>query len=1078
MLEYEPTPDLLAPANMGERDFLDRAKRFCTDRSLDQIQGFDILEKIGQGGFATVYLARQRSLDRLVALKISPVSPGTNRQARFRQETDILAKLHHPHVVTVHESGSVNGQDYYALEYCPGGSLAERIAGHVLLPLTAARLMQQIARTMADIHRQEIVHRDLKPSNLLIANSQEASWDKLHIKIADFGLARTDVGSDHTQTGDSLGTPQYVAPEQLSDSKNARKQADIYSLGAVLYELITGRPPFLAATLAEVIVQVRLAELVSPRKLVPQIPADLETICLKCLEKEPRDRYASMDKLADDLERFCSGDPIHARPLTRPQLIWRWCCKHPGIASLTTASGLLMILLSLLGFSFWKQSLVADQQRELSTGQTYLRVLTDIRNHQIKRKNGWRSENLEALRQLSQMETSLRDVNELRNEAAATLLGYDLGKSQVYQSTLGQAYCLAGHPNQSLLAIGYSKAVDNQSTNVIEYLDPTTNVVKYSLKWPAHRGPFGDQIKKDWDGIRSLAFSPDGKYLYIGTRSGRLFRYLEHAQQSPELIHTFPEGVCSITCSPDGHKLYLQSNFLPYRSTLWQLDLRHPSEARIWHAPSSIGSFTLSQVGSYFVCSTNATLEVVATSDFQTTASLKIAGGRSCCSPYSNLMAVLTYDTPIAQLEKTQDVQNPNRFGHQLILLEGSSLKTIRSIPLSTDNKEESLISFLPDGIHLALFWQATNRLMVFDMASGDQVATVDLHDSHWPMVVLPTTNQLAIPTGNGATIFTPSHSIFKTTALNDRNLSDADLSKDGTTLATLDEYYAKRWTVNSDSELSIREVLKVKAGGDGGGKRATKPFICLSFSGSTTAWYHPYSCKLEENRSRNPVESHEQILPELLHARFSSKDILIGIVGNSIDDVSFNPERPKSLWKFPDSGMERVYELSAFTIGKKDIAVTSRDNHVTVLTPESNSTLRETAQWRIVDDDIVGLEICKDDSQIVVATKSGRLELRDSSTGTLLDRFPEMLRGISSIDVSRNGLLAVACVDGSVNVFELSRNRFRALLNLQFRNAIKKLRISDDGHSLMVLIAGDHVARLLNLEQLSHALNDLQLAW
>lgn len=307
------------------------------------VPGYGIIEELGRGGMGIVYKAQQAGLNRVVALKTIRGGAGPEELARFRLEAEAVARLKHPHIVQIHEIGEVNGQPYLSLEYVDGGTLAGKLAHTPQPPTAAAALVETLARAMQVAHDHHIVHRDLKPANVLL------TIDGMP-KISDFGLAKEmDSETGQTRSGAILGTPSYMAPEQAQGRlKDIGPLTDVYALGAILYEMLTGRPPFKGATPLETIEQVCSEEPVPPRRLQPKIPRDLETICLKCLQKEPRDRYASAARLADDLCRFLKGEPILARRVGLGERALKWVRRHPTGTALM-AMALLLLIASMLG---------------------------------------------------------------------------------------------------------------------------------------------------------------------------------------------------------------------------------------------------------------------------------------------------------------------------------------------------------------------------------------------------------------------------------------------------------------------------------------------------------------------------------------------------------------------------------------------------------------------------------------------------------------------------------------------------------------------------------------------------------
>jgi eukaryotic-like serine/threonine-protein kinase len=290
---------------------------------------YEVQGEIGRGGMGIVYKARQAGLNRDVALKLilAGEHASSDALARFRAEAEAVGRLQHPNVVQVYEVGEHNNLPFISLEYCPGGSLDRKLAGKPLPPDQAVELIRTLAEAVQAAHKAGVVHRDLKPANVLL----DATGTP---KITDFGLAKQLGDSGRTATGAILGTPSYMAPEQ-ADGKGAivGTAADVYALGAILYECLTGRPPFKAGHLLATVRQVVTEEPAPPRQLNPQIPRKLQTICLKCLEKEPRRRYSSAQALADDLHAYQRGEDIAARP---PGIIGRtdrWVRSRPALAA-------------------------------------------------------------------------------------------------------------------------------------------------------------------------------------------------------------------------------------------------------------------------------------------------------------------------------------------------------------------------------------------------------------------------------------------------------------------------------------------------------------------------------------------------------------------------------------------------------------------------------------------------------------------------------------------------------------------------------------------------------------------------
>jgi tRNA A-37 threonylcarbamoyl transferase component Bud32 len=307
---------------------------------LPKIPGYEIMDLLGRGGMGVVYKARQTSLNRVVALKMIRDAglAGPEEVGRFRVEAEAVARLQHANIVQIFDIGDWQGRPFISLEFVSGGSLADRLRGVPQSFKTAVPLIQTLALAVHAAHQQGIVHRDLKPANILLA------WDG-QPKISDFGLAKRLEDTDgRTQSGAILGTPSYMAPEQAEGkSRSVGPAADIYALGTLLYELLTGRPPFLGATPVETIHQVIFQDPVPPKRLLPNLPRALDTICLRCLAKDPARRYRSAAALADDLRRFLADEPISARPTPAWRLALQWMRRQPAAAALIGISGMAVL---------------------------------------------------------------------------------------------------------------------------------------------------------------------------------------------------------------------------------------------------------------------------------------------------------------------------------------------------------------------------------------------------------------------------------------------------------------------------------------------------------------------------------------------------------------------------------------------------------------------------------------------------------------------------------------------------------------------------------------------------------------
>jgi serine/threonine-protein kinase len=373
--------------------------------ALPQIPGYELETVLGRGGMGVVFKAQHLKLKRFVALKmmLAGTYASPEELVRFRRETEAIAALRHPHIVQVHDAGEVAGRPYFTMEYVEGGTLGQALSAKPLSPRHAAELLATLASAIQFAHRSGFIHRDIKPANVLLAVDGMA-------KVTDFGLARTiEAGPEVTQSGAPIGTPSYMAPEQAQGRASAvGPSADIYALGAVLYEMLTGQPPFEGESACETIHKVVTEEATPPSRLNPKIPRDLDTICLKCLQKEPARRYASAQDLADDLHRYLDGKPVRARRVGAVERGVKWTRRRPAAALLLTT--LLVVSVVAAGTIVWLHEQEADRRVAKSKREEQARAAIETalgRATELRRDARWK----EALVVLADAAPHLAEAN-------------------------------------------------------------------------------------------------------------------------------------------------------------------------------------------------------------------------------------------------------------------------------------------------------------------------------------------------------------------------------------------------------------------------------------------------------------------------------------------------------------------------------------------------------------------------------------------------------------------------------------------------------------------------------------------
>jgi WD40 repeat protein len=466
-------------------------------KPLVKVPGYAIEGVLGQGGMGVVYRARHLELKRPVALKTIAAGVGEDSDvlARFRAEADAVARLQHPNIVQIYDVGESGGLPYLALELVEGQSLAAWSAGTPQPPRAVARIVETVARALDYAHRRGVIHRDLKPANVLLTTEGEP-------KVTDFGLAKQLAGDQSkTATGNVLGTPSYMAPEQTAGGvRLVDPRTDVYGLGAILYELLTGRPPFKAATPLETLRQVTTDQVVPPRRLVPNVPRDLETICLKCLEKEPEARYSTALDLSDDLRRFLAGRPVEARPVGRAAHAWRWCRRNPWLAGM--AGAIVFLLASgAVGATLaaWfldaarreatERGAVAERHERAAVDQLRQSLVEQAATQRQSNKAGRRERALELLRRAAALAPDLKT----RSEAIACLVLSDLEPGRQWEGAPPGTLAVAFDSSHTR----YARSSAHGGVEIRSVADDNCTL---RLAGPARPA-------------ESLSFSPDGQFL-------------------------------------------------------------------------------------------------------------------------------------------------------------------------------------------------------------------------------------------------------------------------------------------------------------------------------------------------------------------------------------------------------------------------------------------------------------------------------------------------------------------------------------------------------------------------------------
>ena len=496
---------------------------------------YELLDEIARGGMGVVFRARQRSLDRIVALKLILAGQLANRELvhRFRTEAAAAAALQHPNIVSIHEVGVHKGNHFFSMEYVAGQNLGQLVGNRPLPAMKAAHYLKEIAEAIEFAHGHGILHRDLKPSNVMV----DASTN--HALVTDFGLAkRLDGESSLTMTGQVLGSPQFMPPEQ-ADSRRGRvgRRSDVYSLGGILYFLLTARAPFIGDSLEVILGQVFDVEPIAPRLLNASVPRDLETICLKCLSKEPRLRYASAKAVGEDLGRFLIGEPTVARPMTWLERGWLWCRRKPAIAGLIASVALLLLLLA-VGLPLF--TLRVQDARQLAESSLYIADLNVV-------QTALKEADITHARQLLDRHRPLGSEYDYRGFEWRYLWSLCQGdEDHIFDPLIVWTPCIAFSDDGSFIAAGVG---NNEGISVV--WDLRTKEVERRLP----------------PGNRPLTFVP-GRPLLLTVGSKGLFLWNTRTWTSERLGPCDEKAAASFL--PDGRSLIVYGEGLQ----LWDIDTR------------------------------------------------------------------------------------------------------------------------------------------------------------------------------------------------------------------------------------------------------------------------------------------------------------------------------------------------------------------------------------------------------------------------------------------------------------------------------------------------------------------------
>jgi WD40 repeat protein len=1016
------------------------------------VPGYEVLGELGRGGMGVVYLARQLGLNRLVALKmiLAGEHAGPEQVGRFRVEAEAVARLQHPHIVQIHDIGEHDGLPYFSLEFCPGGSLAGKLQGAPLPPAEAARTVETLARAIHAAHQAGVVHRDLKPANVLLAADGT-------LKITDFGLAKMLDEGDATRSGTVVGTPSYMAPEQAAGkAREVGPAADVHSLGVILYELLTGRPPFRGATLLETLEQVRSREPLPPSRLRPKVPRDLETVCLKALEKEPSKRYASARALADDLAAFGAGRPIRARPVGAPERVWRWCRRHPSLAALSAFSAAAVALLLAGGFGYSARlgaargkaaaaEVEAAAARELAGTREYFVLLGQVRQRAASRRPGWARASAADLDRAAALPPAAAGVTELRTELASCVAGVDVRET----AQAGEGFS-AGHlaqdPRGRWLALGELKS---WTACAVLLVDPRTGQTLRRLSFP----PSLDfQLARGLqDGTTALAFSPDGRWLVAGCRSGLLHCWdLDRECARPESWAGHRDDVRHLAFSPDGKGLFSLSGDRTVRR--WEVAGGWKETAQCgWQTEDA--DLAVSPLADWVGLTGEDKLHCLAPDTLQPLhRPVAAAGCHGCVSPDGRTLA-------LAQ-------------GGFLRLLDPATGKVVGVLRTpdgeTAHDADITALGFSPDGTLLVSSADRAHQVRLWDMVAGRLLADWTVSEGSAEAAFRPDGRGLAVLAGPKTLLYEIEGLDVQTAvAPHSAPVHAVAVHPGGRALACLAERHTERgeeltwWPLpGGTGRPSARRVLVSSA----------RALLAFSPDGRRLAYSSDNALFFWDGRDGSLAAA--GAVPALEDLHWAPGGRLWAADGDEVRSWDPPAASAASRWSNRLSGaFTGLGTVRAVAGGQRWVVAAGRDGTPRLLRAADAAP---EATGPTADCPLCSAALSPSETVAAVGTEKGDVLLFAVPSGRLLGWLPPHADAVTALTFLGESLLATGSRDRSVRLTAWDGRAARELVTLRAGGPVQDLALVPGAPALAVLVQRERGVRLWYLDRLWARLNAL----
>lgn len=1041
------------------------------------LQGdYELRREIARGGMGIVYEAWQRSLKRTVAVKMIRAGQFASPDAvrRFHAEAQAAARLNHPHIVPVYEVGRDGGQHFFSMGYVDGQSLSACVAQRgPLAPLEAVQLMLHVAAAVEYAHGQGVVHRDLKPQNVLLAKDNRPL-------VTDFGLAKYVNEEGFTLDGQIVGTPSFMSPEQaLGKLDEVGPRSDVYSLGALLYYLLTGRPPFHTASIPETLRQVVDLEAVAPRSLNPEVGRDLETICLKCLEKDAAKRYASAQHLVEDLSRYVRGDCILARPISLLEKSWRWCRRRPAAAALVVTLALVFsvgvpavvwhrgrlaafeaeVLAADASTRLAKQQAEAAHQsaeaaQQLADTQTYFATVGGARQTIDRARPGWSQQALLRLQQAAKLPTSSRSWPELRSEAVACLTGTDVGTPVEVAKGMQAAQVAFSHDGQ-WLAVGEFKDWLNCDVRILEV---ATGTAVHELSFLGR--PIINKGALVQDGCRQLTFSPDRRWLAAGARSGHVHVWDLH-ESPPQYASWQPHEteLLDLLFSRDGSRLYTaaaQDKIVKAWSPgePWRLLGEHAM-------PHDLHDVTLSPVGDLLMsCAPHDIQRTDA--DLRNATHLELLNpGATVSTPWPRVVLMGTrrglelYDLARSKVVKLYaDSSNLSR-----------DLESFRHAELSDDGRLLLVITRQDNKITL---WNVASGRMVFNATFEPDVplAASLSRDGRW----------LAMVAGKTVLLYQLGPRMLTATML-----PGALLPKTFEWAPAATANFCKQVSSSAKDAPSLPAHLTCLETSAGALALADEE------GDVTDVAIHPASGRIALGSARgvriwNPAGDASNGFVELpatntSHLSFSPEGRLWGISnGLEVWRWAAGDIRPTPVFdNRADQLLSGRSTLLALDAARDFVLIGGRQGELVYLDQRDAPPRR--FRWGIGP--VTCVAVAPDEQTAICGSQDGEVHVVELPSGRSLAQLAGHDDRVSSVTFSSDGqTLATASQDRTVRFWQRQGNRWTELFTWRFSSPVLRARFHPQLATLAIQIQGEPAVRLLNLELVRTQLAESNLGW